>query len=229
MFKDLVTDIFFDLDHTLWDFDRNSALTFHKIFSDHGIGVPMDNFLECYIPINLQLWKLYSKGQILPADLRFKRLKMTFDTLGYDIDDSVIELLTVKYMDHLCTFTHLIPNTLSILEYLKPNYRLHIITNGFQEVQDKKLKNAKIRDYFEHVVDSEMAGAKKPDRRIYEMALKLARVAPANALMIGDNLEADIIGAREHGLHALHLNVHGDPPHNYCEIIYDLHEIKSYL
>jgi putative hydrolase of the HAD superfamily len=229
MFRNLVTDVFFDLDHTLWDFDRNSALTFHKIFQTNGVGVGLDDFLQCYAPINLAFWKLYRNGKILPSELRFQRLKSTFDALQYTISDEGIHLLTEQYMEHLCTFNHLLPHAMDILEYLRPKYSLHIITNGFQEIQDKKLRNAGIRHYFDHVVDSEMAGVKKPDPKIYQLALKMAGVSPQNAIMIGDSLEADVIGARAQGIYALHFNVHGDPAHQYCDMIYGLHEIKSYL
>ena len=224
-----ITDIFFDLDHTLWDFERNSMLTFRKIFSENSIGVELDRFLEIYVPLNLQYWKLYREERITKSDLRYERLRKAFDALEYEINDDLIDLLSVEYIGHLSTFNNLIPNTVEILNYLQPNYRLHIITNGFEEIQRKKLKHSNILGYFDKIVNSEMAGVKKPNPRIFKLALEMASVKPEKALMIGDNIEADILGAQAVGINALHFNAHNDPVHDHCEMIHDLGEIKSYL
>ena len=148
MYRDLITDVFFDLDHTLWDFEKNSALTFEKIFEDYHLEVDMQAFLEIYVPLNLSYWKLYREEKISKPDLRYQRLRRTFDLLSLSVSDDLINILSVAYIEHLCTFNHLIPNALQILDYLRPNYQLHIITNGFQEVQHKKLENASITEYF---------------------------------------------------------------------------------
>jgi putative hydrolase of the HAD superfamily len=115
------------------------------------------------------------------------------------------------------------------LEYLKPRYKLHIITNGFQEVQDKKLRNSKIDTFFEHIINSEMAGVKKPNPIIFQLALGNAKVNAEKALMIGDNLEADILGAQAVGYRTLHFNAHNEPQHDFCPMISDLIEIKTFL
>lgn len=229
MFKHLVTDIFFDLDHTLWDFERNSALTFQKILSENSIGVDPADFLKVYIPVNFEFWKLYREGNITKNELRFQRLKITFDRLGHSISNELIHLLSDQYIEHLSTYGHLFPNTTEVLDYLKPNYKLHIITNGFEEIQHKKLHRANIHKYFEHIVNSEMAGVKKPDPTIFRLALEMAKVLPQNSLMIGDSLEADILGAQSVGLHTLHFNANNEPKHEYCHMIHDLSEIKCYL
>lgn len=229
MFRKIITDIFFDLDHTLWDFEKNSALTFNKILKEHDVNVDVQEFLKIYVPINLAFWKLYREEKITKSDLRYQRLKKVFDLLGHKITDQKIDDLSEAYIVHLSSFTHLFPNTMEILEYLRPKYRLHIITNGFQEVQEKKLNNSNIRGYFDQIIDSEMAGVKKPDPMIFQMALKNANAAPNTSLMVGDSLEADILGAQAVGLHTLHFNAHNEPKHDFCEMIYDLHEIKAYL
>ncbi len=229
MFKGLVTDIFFDLDHTLWDFEKNSALTFERILKLNRVSVDLEKFLEIYIPVNLAYWKLYREERISKEDLRFHRLKVTFNKLGYAIDSDTIHTLANDYIGLLSSFNHLFPNTLEILDYLKPNYRLHIITNGFKEIQEKKLRNSGILDYFELIVNSESAGVKKPNPRIFKMALKMAGVSCRNSIMVGDNLEADILGAKAVGFHTLHFNVHKDPFHKHCKMITDLSEIKMYL
>lgn len=229
MFKDFITDVFFDLDHTLWDFDKNSALTFEKILSKNSIPVSLPDFLDVYVPANLAFWKLYREEKITKEELRYQRLKSVFDQLEINVGDEVIDKLSEEYITYLSSYNHLFPNTIDILEYLKPKYKLHIITNGFQEVQFKKLRNAKIDGYFDHVIDSEVAGVKKPNPVIFELALDKARIESENALMIGDSIEADIQGAKASGFHALHFNSHNDPFHEFCPMINDLSEIKSFL
>ncbi|TLP82184.1 YjjG family noncanonical pyrimidine nucleotidase [Maribacter sp. ACAM166] len=229
MFKNKVTDVFFDLDHTLWDFDKNSAFTFQKIFREQQIHLELETFLAVYMPANLKFWKMYREEIITKSELRYQRLKSVFDTLEYAISDSVIDILSEEYINYLSSFNNLFPNTVEVLDYLKPKYKLHIITNGFQEIQEKKLINSGIHGYFNQIIDSEMAGVKKPNPIIFELALDRAGVAPHRSLMIGDNLEADILGAKAAGFHTLHFNAHKEERHNEAPIIYDLQEIKSLL
>jgi len=229
MHRQNISDIFFDLDHTLWDFEKNSALTFHKIFTEVEIDVNLPEFLEVYVPVNLAFWKLYREDKIKKPELRYQRLKTTFDAIQYDIKDEVINILSTEYITNLAAFNNLLPNTVEILNYLKPKYRLHIITNGFEEVQTRKLVNSNISEYFDQVINSEMAGVKKPNPEIFELALKKANTAADKSLMVGDNIEADILGAKAVGFHALHFNAHNDPKHEHCVMIDDLREIKNYL
>jgi len=229
MYSGKVTDVFFDLDHTLWDFDKNSYLTFKKILAENNIGVELNDFLEIYVPTNLAYWKLYREERITKSELRYQRLKTVFDKLGHPVLDETIDLLANEYIVHLSSFSHVFPNTKEILEYLKPNYKLHIITNGFQEIQEKKMQSSNIRSYFQQIINSEMAGVKKPNPLIFELALQRANVLPEKSIMIGDNLEADILGAKAMGLHAIHFNVHNDLPHGHCPIIHNLREIKTFL
>ncbi|SDQ48328.1 YjjG family noncanonical pyrimidine nucleotidase [Flagellimonas zhangzhouensis] len=229
MFKNSVTDVFFDLDHTLWDFEKNSALTFAKILTENKVEVELEVFLEVYSPINFQMWALYRENKITKSALRYQRLRLTFDKLGAEVSDEIIDVLAHEYIEHLSSFTHLLPNSLEILDYLSPKYRLHIITNGFQEVQEKKMKGSQIHHYFEIIVNSEMAGVKKPHPQIFELALTEANVHPKNSIMIGDNLEADILGAKAMGMQVVHYNSNGEPDHSECVIVNDLIEIKNLL
>lgn len=229
MFKECITDVFFDLDHTLWDFEKNSALTFEKILRKNEIPVNLADFLEVYIPANLAFWKLYREEKITKEKLRYQRLKSVFDKLGLSVIDEMINKLSEEYIVYLSSYNHLFPDTIEILEYLKPKYKLHIITNGFEEIQGKKLRNSKIDGYFDHIINSEMAGVKKPNPIIFELALNKADVDSRNSLMIGDSLEADILGARDAGFHTLHFNAHNEPYHDICPIIENLGEIKSFL
>lgn len=229
MFEKIISDVFFDLDHTLWDFERNSALTFQKILREHKVEVNLTEFLQVYAPINLEYWKLYREERISKSELRYGRLKRAFDEINYEVSTPLINSLSQDYIRYLSSFNHLFPNTVEILQYLKPRYNLHIITNGFQEVQEKKLRNANILGYFDQIINSEMAGVKKPNPHIFKMALEKAGVQAKNALMIGDSLEADILGAQAVGFHTLHFNANSDQVHEHCYMIHDLSEIKTYL
>lgn len=229
MLKQPITDVFFDLDHTLWDFERNSALTYGKILPEHGVGVDLDLFLEHYVPLNLEFWKLYREERITAEELRYQRLKTVFDRLGQPVSDTCIDSLAASYILNLSTHTHLMPDALETLQYLKGNYRLHIITNGFEEVQLRKLRNCRIDVFFGEVVHSEAAGVKKPHPRIFQWALERTGARPEQAVMIGDNLEADILGAQQVGMQAIHFRESGDPGHNSCPVIRHLREIKTYL
>lgn len=229
MFKGLITDVFFDLDHTLWDFEKNSELTFQKIFKEYSVKADLDQFLEAYVPINLQFWKLYREEKIAKDELRYQRLKQSFDAISVKVSDELIFLLSEAYIKNLSTHNHIFPGTIEILDYLRPNYKLHIITNGFAEIQEKKMINANIRDYFDVIINSEMAGVKKPNSLIFELGLEKANVKASNSIMIGDNLEADILGAQKLGFHALHFNSNNEKEHNFCRIINHLNEIKHFL
>ena len=221
--------LFFDLDHTLWDFDKNSALTFEKIFKINNIEVELNSFLEVYMPINLAYWKLYREEKIDKTSLRFARLKDAFDTLGVQVSTQLIYKLSDDYITHLSTFNHLFDGTITILDYLKPKYTLHIITNGFKEVQHGKLNKSGIAHYFETVTNSEMVGVKKPNSKIFKHALDLAKATAEQSLMIGDNLEADILGALNFGIDAVCFNYHKENIPNEIESINQLLELKQYL
>jgi putative hydrolase of the HAD superfamily len=221
--------IFFDLDHTLWDFDKNSALTFKKLFKRHDIPLSLEVFLGVYVPINLNYWKLYREEKIEKEVLRFSRLDDTFKALNLSISSDLIRILSDEYITYLCTFNHLFDGTLEILEYLKPKYKLHIITNGFKEVQQGKLKKSGIATYFKTVTNSEMVGVKKPNRKIFHHALALANADIDTSLMIGDNLEADILGAKNMGMDALCFNYHKTKIPEIIIAINKLSELKQYL
>ncbi|EGV44099.1 noncanonical pyrimidine nucleotidase, YjjG family [Bizionia argentinensis JUB59] len=224
-----ITDVFFDLDHTLWDFDKNSALTFEKIFKTHNIEVDIIGFLKIYEPINLRYWKLYRDDQIDKDSLRYRRLKDSFEAMDAAITDDLIYKLADDYVLSLSTFNFLFDGTLELLDYLKPNYRLHIITNGFQESQHKKLEQSKILDYFHTVTNSELAGVKKPNPIIFDYALNMATTKKAKSIMIGDNMEADILGALSYGIDAICFNYHGVKIEDNIKQVTSLIDLKSYL
>jgi putative hydrolase of the HAD superfamily len=198
-----ITDIFFDLDHTLWDFDANSVLAFDKIFKEQHPTLDTHQFVEVYAPINQACWKLYQVDKMTHEELRYERLKQSFDALGYQISDEAIDKIAHDYIAFLPDNNQLFDGALEVLDYLFPKYNLHIITNGFAEVQYKKMANSGLESYFKTVTNSEMAGVKKPHRNIFEFALSLAKVEKENAIMIGDCIDADVRGAIEFGMDAI--------------------------
>jgi YjjG family noncanonical pyrimidine nucleotidase len=198
-----ITDIFFDLDHTLWDFDKNSVLAFDKIFKEHHPAIDTNVFIEIYAPINQACWKLYQVDKITHEELRYNRLRQSFDAMNYSISDEAIHKISHDYIEFLPDNNQLFEGALEVLEYLHPKYKLHIITNGFAEVQHKKIHNSGLGDYFKTVTNSEMAGVKKPHASIFEFALSLAKTNKQNAIMIGDCIDADVRGAIEFGMQAI--------------------------
>lgn len=199
-----VTHIFFDLDHTLWDFDRNSKLTFQQIFKEQNILLEINDFLEVYVPVNLAYWKLYREDKISKSGLRFNRLKDVFDALNYKVSDGLINKISEDYINYLPNHNHLFDGTIEILEYLNKKYELHIITNGFEEVQNLKMQKSGIKQYFKEIITSESVGVKKPNPKVFEFALLKAKVTAQNSIMIGDNYEADVLGALKSGMLAIH-------------------------
>ena len=221
--------IFFDLDHTLWDFDKNSALTFDKIFKLHNVNVDIKSFLNVYEPINLNYWRLYRNEEIEKENLRYGRLKDSFDELSFNIDDELIYLLSEEYIVHLTTFNHLFEGTIEILEYLQSKYELHIITNGFDEAQYKKMRSSQITHYLKTVTNAELAGVKKPNPIIFDYALKAAKAKPNESIMIGDSLEADVLGALNVGYDAIFFNYRNDEVEPHIKQVKELSQLKMYL
>lgn len=195
--------IFFDLDRTLWDFDGSALLAFQDIFISYGLKEKSidsaEQLYEVYSLHNEALWKKYRVGEITKEKLRGLRFYLTLDEFGID-DKDLAESIGEDYLLMIAHKVSLFPNAIEILEYLKPKYHLFLITNGFMEVQTTKLKVSGLGDYFEVVVTSEEAGYKKPDRRIFDYALEKSGADTASSLMIGDDPEVDILGAKNIGM-----------------------------
>lgn len=204
--KNDIRHIFFDLDHTLWDFDTNSALAFDQIFRKDFPTVNTSLFLEKYIPINQACWALFQVDKMSHEQLRYQRLRQSFDAIGYEISDVHIDKIAEDYILLLPEFNHLFDDALDTLSYLKERYVLHIITNGFAQVQFRKMANSNLSQYFQTVTNSEMAGAKKPHPLIFQHALNLAQATKAESVMIGDSMEADVLGSLDFGMKAIFFN-----------------------
>jgi YjjG family noncanonical pyrimidine nucleotidase len=201
-----IKHLFFDLDHTLWDFEKNSALAFEKIFQELNFDIDSEVFMGIYNPINVAYWKLYEKNEIDQETLRINRVKDSFEALNYVITSDEIDAVSNLFIVYLTSNNHLIEGTIETLEYLKEKYVLHIITNGFSFVQDVKLQKSDLDKYFVTITNSESAGHKKPHENIFKHALSVANAEKNQSIMIGDSFEADVLGALNFGIKAVYFN-----------------------
>jgi len=203
-------DLFFDLDHTLWDFELNSKETMQELYDTHqlaSIGITdFDAFFTIYIAHNHRLWDRYSKGFIKQDELRWKRIYLSL--LDFKIgNEKLAREMSVDFLEILPTKKKLFPYTIEILTYLKnKNYKMHLITNGFESVQFKKINNANIAHFFNEVVTSEASNSLKPQKEIFEYALKNANAQLDQSIMIGDNESADIQGGINAGMDTIFVN-----------------------
>lgn len=207
--------LFFDLDHTLWDFRTNSRavlLELHAELKMEARGIPEARFVSVYEEVNAELWRSYDGGVIPKEVLRALRFRKALEYFGVK-DSGLAKQLEGSYMDRCPNRSALNPGVLDLLKELQPHYRMHIITNGFLETQTLKLAASGIRPFFDVVLTSEQAGANKPSARIFRHALRSAGAKASESLMIGDNAVADIGGARHAGLDQAHYSpeTEGDP------------------
>ena len=201
--------IFFDLDHTIWDFDRNAEETLNELYHLYALSEvglhSADAFIEVYTRNNHALWADYHLGKISKQVLRETRFSKTFADMGV-----AAELIPVNFEDdyvRICpTKTNLFPQAHETLTYLTSKYKLHLISNGFQESTEMKIEKTGLGNYFHTIVISECVGCNKPDKAIFEFALKGAGATVAESLMIGDSIEADIRGAQAFGMRAIFFN-----------------------
>ncbi|SOD92871.1 YjjG family noncanonical pyrimidine nucleotidase [Spirosoma fluviale] len=211
--------LFFDLDHTLWDFDRNSAeciVELYDTFQLANLGIESAaEFSRHFIAINRQLWSDFDKNLIEHTYIRKHRFPLVFRAMG--VDESAVHAdLNVEYLKLLPRKPHLLESAKELLDYLNGRYTMHIITNGFAEIQAVKMDSAEIAHYFTHVITSENANAKKPNPLVFQYAMEISGTNASESLMIGDNYEADILGAKGVGLDTVFYNPQGqqvnDPP-----------------
>lgn len=204
--------LFFDLDHTIWDFDKNAEETLHELYHTYNLknlGLhSADHFIEVYTLNNHQLWAEYHIGNITKQKLRETRFSKTFIDLGLS-PDLIPQQFEDDYVNICPTKTNLFPKTHETLSYLENKYALHLISNGFKESTEMKVSNNGLSRYFKNVVISEVVGFNKPDRAIFDHALNLAKAGVAESIMIGDSVEADIRGAQNYGMKAIYFNPGG--------------------
>ncbi len=224
-----VEHLFFDLDHTLWDFDKNSKMAYAQIFKEQSIVLDLEIFIAHYEPLNLIYWRRFRNNELSKEELRYRRLKDTFDACNFTVKDEEILKMADLYLDYLPLHNHLFPNCIESLEQLKKHYQLHIITNGFDEVQANKMKNSGLNKYFEYVLTAETAKTKKPDSAIFQKAMQETGAATANSVMIGDSYEADILGARKAGLRTIWFHTTEEQIPQGEPFVNDLSQIHSLL
>jgi putative hydrolase of the HAD superfamily len=198
--------IFFDLDNTLWDFEANSIETFRDLFIKYDLEnrgiVSFDKFIQVYHKHNSLLWEFYRQGKIVKEVLNIRRFSMALDEFGIG-DHLLSSNMAGDYVEQSPTKTQLFPDAFAILDYLSSKYRLHIITNGFEEVQFRKLSYSGLRKYFSGIITSEEAGTKKPDPAIFNYALSFCKADVNESVMIGDDEEIDVLGAFNVGMDSI--------------------------
>jgi len=201
--------LFFDLDRTLWDFDGNSKRALYQLYNEAKLEQPSFSFIDFhahYVDVNTSLWKAYGKKEITKDFLRDERFRKTLENWNVN-DEKLVKHFNDGYVEISPKQTDLFPNTLETLHELKQsNYEMHIITNGFKEVQYIKLENCKLRPFFDIIVCSEEVGVNKPDPKIFHYAMNKAGAKAENSFMIGDDYEVDILGAERVGMKTVHFN-----------------------
>lgn len=224
--------LFFDLDHTLWDFEANSKETLLEVFLAEGLhetlAADFEIFFERYSFHNKRLWDRYHHGFIGQDELKWKRMWHTL--LEFKLgDETLAKRLSVKYLEILPSKKTLFPHTKEILSYLThKEYKLHLITNGFEKVQQRKLDNAQIAHYFSTVITSESACCLKPNKEIFDFAIGKAACCYRESIMIGDNLDADIQGAMNAGMDTIFVNhIKEETNLKPTHIIYHLKELED--
>ncbi len=226
--------LFFDLDHTLWDFETNAKQTLSELYLSNELekkGITdFDLFFEKYSFHNERLWDRYTKGYIKQDELRWKRMWLAL--LDFKLaDEPLARHLGVQFLELLPTRKSLFPYTVEILQYLKnKNYRMHLVTNGFESVQHHKIKNANLQTYFDQVITSEASGSLKPKKEIFDYAFAKTGAIAKESIMIGDNQEADIQGGMNAGMDTIFVNhLHVLPHIQSTYTIYHLKDLENIL
>ena len=202
--------LFFDLDHTLWDFDTNAKEALTELYTlfqlEEKLVSPFDKFYKTYLHHNAILWDSYHKGLITTDDLKWKRMYRTL--LEFKIGDETLSReMSAKFLEILPTKKILFEHTIEILEYLlKKDYQIHLLTNGFEKTQWSKLNNSNLAKYFTHVITSELSNCIKPSKEIFDFAINRSGALLHESIMIGDNLDADIQGAINAGMDSIFVN-----------------------
>ena len=236
--------LFFDLDGTLWDLKRNTRAAMQELFSQHNeqIGhLDFELFFQRYHHHNDHVWALYRQDKIKKDDLRYVRFERAFQDLNHEAHPSFVDRFSLDFLAVAPRQPLTMQGAHELLDYCKTRYTMHIITNGFVEVQGIKMESAKLNDYFQHVINSEHVGVRKPHPDIFRYALEKAGAEVEESLMIGDDWDADVLGARDYGMDQAYLTVkeeeqnavnseHGNSRvrHNY-KPTYTLHSLSELL
>ena len=225
--------IFFDLDHTLWDYETNSRETLVELYHQFnlmGKGVSScENFTTQFTSINTRLWELYDKGLVGSEVIRKDRFKQILEAFNVR-DEKLCDDLSFHYLDLCPRKANLMPHALEVLDYLSVHYKLSVITNGFDEIQNMKLQSTNLLPYFDHIITSQRAGCRKPSCEIFNFALTCNGIKNHQAIMVGDNLITDIGGACNAYIDAVFYNPEKIASHGqYAHEIHSLAELREIL
>jgi putative hydrolase of the HAD superfamily len=223
--------LFFDLDRTLWDYDANSREAFRDLLPSYlpGMEVNPDHFFQRFNTHNEQLWGEYRKFNISKSFLRTERFRRVFEEYGIQ-DESLAAKMNADYIRVAPQKKALVPDAKDVIVELAGRYQLYIITNGFTEVQFIKLSESGLSSYFKKVFTSDMAGETKPASAIFHYALSSVQARKNESLMIGDDLEVDVIGARNYGIDQVYYNPGGLVHHEAVSYeIRKLAELRKFL
>lgn len=224
--------LFFDLDRTLWDFDKNSSETLREIIIEFRLHKKVPDpkeFIRRYNIHNDFVWDLYRNRKITKNDLRVARFRLLLADYEFH-NEEFIKTIDEYYVSHSPEQGNLIDGAIEVLEYLYHKYKLHIVSNGFHETQLRKLEAANIAQFFERIYTSDRIGAAKPNKRFFEYALKSTNARKNESIVIGDDFENDVLGASNFGIDQIWYN----PKKDTAEIrptyqISKLTEIKNIL
>jgi len=229
-----IRHIFFDLDNTLWDHRKNAYLTIRELFSQQKISekysIDFELFHDSYHEINEKLWEQIRDGEIDKEYLRKYRFYNTF--LRFGVDDQVLsDYFEHHFLDEILKYNELVPGAADLLDYLEGKaYKMHIISNGFQEVTERKCILSGIADYFETITSADSVGVRKPRPEIFQHSLDLARAEKSESILIGDDWIADVKGAQRFGIDVIFFDVYNDDPQEAdLKVIQHLSQIKDYL
>lgn len=222
------TTIFFDLDHTLWDYETNARETLTELYDQHQLHnlgvVTFDEFLKHFKEVNRQLWHLYDHGKITSEVIRNERFKQILEKSGVQNNELSLTL-SEQYLNECPRKGHLMPHALEALDYLSERYALTIITNGFEDIQRIKILTSKIESYFDHIVTSQKAGYKKPAPEIFHYAMSMNGIDSTACVMIGDNLLTDIAGAKNAAIDTVLFNPEG--VEHEAEVNHEIRSLKE--
>lgn len=203
----MIRHIFFDLDHTLWDFERNSEACLKEIYAHEVAGkVSYEAFIQTFRVINKSLWRQLETNVVTHDELRRVRFRNTLLTLDVSCTEEESLAMNDRFMQLLPVQRHLVAGTLEILDYLHPKYELHIISNGYLDIQTRKMTQSGLLPYFRHIITSDVSGSRKPDRQIFDFALESAGATPECSVYIGDDEIADKAGSENAGLPFIHFD-----------------------
>ena len=221
--------IFFDLDHTLWDYERNSSEVLIDLYTSYELGKlgihVVSQFMNTFNRVNSYLWSQYNHSLIDRETIRLSRFRQILEEYGIK-DDRLADELSEKYLFDCPQKGHLMPHSKEVLRHLKSgNYKLHILTNGFDDVQRIKIKASGLSPYFDEVITSDSTGAKKPTKEIFDHALSRTGAKLQESIMIGDNLQTDILGARNANMYQVFYNPSGKV--HKASVTYEIHCLST--